>query len=413
VNETLEQRVAERTEQLEHANLSKTRFVAAASHDLLQPLNAARLFTAALRARTERNKEVRELAERVDSSLHAAEELLDALLDISRLDAGGIHPEPMDFPASQLLAAMREQFAPLAKTRGIELRVHETELGVRTDSRMLKRILQNFMANALRYTHTGSVVLACRPRGQGAFVEFQVIDTGPGIPAEHQQAIFEEFRRLDRQSPWGEKGLGLGLSICDRIAKILDATVTLRSEPGRGSTFGVRVARSHAGEVAHGAGAMAALGARGTSGASGEQAARARPVTLIGLRVLYVDDDPNILEAMRELLSRWNIQAHCVATAAEAEATARAIDADVVLVDFHLQEGASGLELLDRICAGPLDGRMRAGALVTANASETLARDARARGFEVLRKPVKPAALRALIAALASRAGSFAGARQA
>jgi CheY-like chemotaxis protein len=131
-------------------------------------------------------------------------------------------------------------------------------------------------------------------------------------------------------------------------------------------------------------------------------------VTLIGLRVLCVDDDPNILEGMRELLSRWNIQTHCASTPEEAEAAARAIDADVVLVDFHLQGGASGLELLDRICAGPLDGRMRAGALVTANASDTLTRDARARGFEVLRKPVRPAALRALIAALASRAGTIA-----
>jgi Na+/proline symporter/signal transduction histidine kinase/CheY-like chemotaxis protein len=394
VNETLEQRVAERTEQLERANLSKTRFVAAASHDLLQPLNAARLFTAALRARAERSKDMRELAERVDSSLHAAEELLDALLDISRLDAGGVHAEFVDMPAMVLLSALEEQFAPLAKTRGIELRVRETKLSVRSDPRMLKRILQNFAANALRYTRSGTILVACRARDSGKRVEFQVIDTGPGIPVEHQHVIFEEFRRLDRQSPWGEKGLGLGLSICDRIAKILDASVTLRSEPGRGSAFGVRVERSYVEEK---------------PAAKAEPAARAsRAFTLIGLRVLCVDDDPNILEGMRELLSRWNIQAHCASTPEEAEAAARAIDADVVLVDFHLQGGALGLELLDRICAGPLDGRMRAGALVTANASDTLTRDARARGFEVLRKPVRPAALRALIAALASRAGTIA-----
>jgi PAS domain S-box-containing protein len=401
VNETLEQRVAERTEQLERAtaraeqaSLSKTRFVAAASHDLLQPLNAARLFNAALRARAERSKDMRELAERVDSSLHAAEELLDGLLDISRLDAGGVRVEIVDIPAMNLLTALKEQFAPLAKTRGIELRVRETKLSVHSDPRMLKRILQNFVANALRYTRSGKIVLGCRPRDGGKLVEFQVIDTGPGIAIEHQRVIFEEFRRLDRQSPWGEKGLGLGLSICDRIAKILDANVTLQSEPGHGSTFGVRVARSYA---------------QAPVATSAEPAARAsRTVTLIGLRVLCVDDDPNILEGMRELLSRWNIQTHCASTPEEAEAAARAIDADVVLVDFHLQGGASGLELLDRICAGPLDGRMRAGALVTANASDTLTRDARARGFEVLRKPVRPAALRALIAALASRAGTIA-----
>jgi signal transduction histidine kinase/Na+/proline symporter/CheY-like chemotaxis protein len=401
VNETLEQRVTERTEQLERAtaraeqaSLSKTRFVAAASHDLLQPLNAARLFNAALRARAERSKDMRELAERVDSSLHAAEELLDALLDISRLDAGGVRAEFVDIPAMHFLAALKEQFGPLAKTRGIELRVRDTKLNVRSDPRMLKRILQNFVANALRYTRTGTILIACRARDAGKRIEFQVIDTGPGIPVEHQQLIFEEFRRLDRQSPWGEKGLGLGLSICDRIAKILEATVTLRSEPGRGSSFGVRVTRSYAPEA---------------PAAHTEPIARAsRAFTLIGLRVLCVDDDPNILEGMRELLGRWNIQAHCASTPEEAEAAARAIDADVVLVDFHLQGSASGLELLDRICAGPLDGRMRAGALVTAHASDTLARDARARGFEVLRKPVRPAALRALIAALASRAGTIA-----
>jgi Na+/proline symporter/signal transduction histidine kinase/CheY-like chemotaxis protein len=396
INETLEQRVAERTEQLEQANLSKTRFVAAASHDLLQPLNAARLFNAALRARAERSKEIRELAERVDSSLHAAEDLLDALLDISRLDAGAVRAEPVHVPANLLLDSLREQFALLAHERGIELRVRPTRLRVHSDPRMLKRILQNFMANALRYTRKGTVLIGCRPCCEGELVEFQVLDTGPGIALENQQVIFEEFRRLDQHSPWGEKGLGLGLSICDRIAKLLEAQLTLRSEPGRGSTFGVRVPRSYVTTVAT---VPAAPVARSTA-----------TYSLTGLRVLCVDDDPNILDGMRELLQRWNIQVNCASSSAEAEAQLRTFDADVVLVDYHLQSSAVGLDVLQRLCAGAGD-HARAGALVTADASEALAREARAKGFDVLRKPVRPAALRALIAALARRAGMMAGAK--
>jgi signal transduction histidine kinase/ActR/RegA family two-component response regulator len=406
INETLEQRVAERTEQLarataqaEQANLSKTRFVAAASHDLLQPLNAARLFNAALRARAERSKEIKALAERVDSSLHAAEELLDALLDISRLDAGAVSPEPVHVPANTILEALREQFAPLANERGIELRVHATRLHVHSDPRMLKRILQNFMANALRYTRSGCVVIGCRSRSAGREIEFQVLDTGPGIAFENQRAIFEEFRRLDQQSPWGEKGLGLGLSICDRIAKILGATLTLRSEPGHGSTFGIRVPRSYSTTV--------------TPPAPARPARSPPATTLHGLRVLCVDDDPNILDGMRELLNRWNIQVTCATTSGEAESLTGLHDPDVILVDFHLHGGPVGLDLLEKLCARSLDGRVRTGALVTANASESLAQSARARGFDVLRKPVRPAALRALIAALARKSSAAPDSRHA
>lgn len=395
VNETLEQRVAERTEQLarataraEQANLSKTRFVAAASHDLLQPLNAARLFNAALRARVDADASAGELAARVDRSLHAAEELLDALLDISRLDTGVIRAEPVHFSAATLLYSLREQFEPLASQRGIELVVHASKLQVHSDPRMLKRILQNFVVNALRYTRTGRVVIGCRPRNHGLEVEFQVLDTGPGIPVESQGAIFEEFRQLDHQSPWGEKGLGLGLSICERIARILDAKLTLRSDPGCGSAFGVCVSRSH----------------RPIESVR-EPASLTRVPTqavFAGLKVLCIDDDADILDGMRELLARWHIQAVCVSS--YEEALERVEGTDVVLADYHLHGRPVGLDLLDALCVGA-EGKAacRAGALVTADASEALALDARRRGFDLLRKPVKPAALRALIAELARR----------
>ncbi len=310
INETLEQRVNERTRQLalatadaQQANLSKTRFVAAASHDLLQPLNAARLFNAALRNKVgqavgqamdkagEVDAECQQLTDRVDNSLQAAEELLDALLDISRLDSGTIRPVPVDCAAQDFLAYLHEQFAPLAAQRGITLQVHATQLVVHTDPRLLRRVLQNFMTNALRYTRSGRVVVGCRRRHQHgqAEVEFQVLDTGPGIAFESQHLIFEEFRRLDQPSPWGEKGLGLGLSICDRMARVLGARLTLTSRPGHGSAFGICVAR--ASSLLHQPPHVTPAASSLTS-------------DLRGLRVLCIDDDPDIVDAMRELLTR-------------------------------------------------------------------------------------------------------------
>ncbi|WP_129781360.1 PAS domain-containing hybrid sensor histidine kinase/response regulator [Peristeroidobacter soli] len=391
INETLEQRVVERTQQLaeatavaEKANLGKTRFLAAASHDLLQPLNAARLFNAALRGQANQlaHPQVVQLADRVENSLHAAEELLDGLLDISRLDSGAIQPELCDFSAGTLLDSLREQFAPVAAQRNLELRVHSTRVQVFTDQRMLRRVLQNLISNALRYTRSGRVVVGVRRRADGQ-VEFQVMDTGPGIAAESQSVIFEEFRRLDQQSPWGERGLGLGLSICDRIVHILQTRLILRSIPGKGSAFSVRVARGR--------------------GITREPVTASAPIPsgagLRGLRVLCVEDDPNILDAMRELLTRWGIEVLCVATAEQAREILKTQPMDLVLADYHLGGEPMGLDVLDELVPREA-ARMRTGALVTADGTAALAQRASALGFQVLRKPLRPAALRALIVAL-------------
>jgi signal transduction histidine kinase len=391
INETLEQRVAERTGQLaeatavaEKANLGKTRFLAAASHDLLQPLNAARLFNAALRGHANQlqNPQVEQLADRVENSLHAAEELLDGLLDISRLDSGAIQPEPADFSAGALLDSLKEQFAPVATQRNLELRVHATRAQVYTDQRMLRRVLQNLIGNALRYTRSGRVVVGVRRRAGGK-VEFQVMDTGPGIAAESQSLIFEEFRRLDQQSPWGERGLGLGLSICERIAGILQTQLTLRSVPGKGSAFSVCVPKG--------------------KGVLHQSVTTPMPVSnvagLRGLQVLCVEDDPNILDAMNELLTRWGIEVMCVTGVAQARDLLGTREIDLVLADYHLGGEPLGLDALDELV--PRDpSRLRAGALVTADGTAALVQRANALGFQVLRKPLRPAALRALIVAL-------------
>ena len=402
IAETLEMRVEERTEQLrqakleaEQANHSKTKFVAAASHDLLQPMNAARLFVSALRSRDLKDGEAASLAERVDTSLRAAEELVDALLDISKLDAGAVQPEVKDVAAADLLESLAEQFAPLAADRGLELTVMPTRLAVRTDPRMIKRVLQNFIANALRYTRHGGVLVGCRRRGSE--VEFQVWDTGPGVPSEALALIFEEFRRLEQPSPWGEKGVGLGLSICDRIARILGHQLVVRSRHGHGSVFAIRTPRSIALAVHRNV-----------------PDPRTRGVPLQGMTVLCLDDELDILDGMTALLGRWGVRVLAARTIGEAENLAAAERPDVILADFHLRESESGLDALRRLAA--MNGG-RPGALVTANASVEVVAGARAGGFEMLRKPVKPAALRALLAAFARRkvagAGSSVAAAQA
>ncbi|GGJ96439.1 hybrid sensor histidine kinase/response regulator [Luteimonas terricola] len=375
VNETLEQRVATRTREAEAAQASRTRFLAAVSHDVLQPLNAARLFASALRE-SDTAAEQHHLAERVDTSLRAAEELLEGLLDVSRLDTGALEPQLSDFDAAELLAELAAQYAPLAAARGIDLRVHARHLPVRSDRRLLRRVLQNFLANALRYTREGRIVLAARLRGGD--VELQVWDTGPGIPTYHLQQIFDEFFRIEHPDSWDAQGLGLGLSICQRISNVLSHPLNVRSRPGRGSMFSIRTPRS----------ALAELPPAPVQAIS-------LPDSLDGMRVLCVDNDVDILAGMVLLLGRWNIEVLRATTVDEA--LQKMTEApDVLLVDYHLHDRMDGLDTLDALRE---HGPRVPGALVTADGSDQVKRDARSRGYRVLTKPIKPASLRAFLAA--------------
>jgi len=380
INETLEQRVELRTHEAEAAQQAKTRFLAAVSHDVLQPLNAARLFASALRETTDADERTR-LAERVDTALRAAEDLLDGLLDVSRLDAGALQPEIAHFDAAELLQELAAQYAPSAAGRGLALRVHARTAFVRSDRRLLRRALQNFLANALRYAREGGVLLGLRHRGD--VIEIQVWDTGPGIPEHHLTQIFEEFRRFDQPGIGGERGLGLGLSICQRIARTLDHPLRVHSRVGRGSVFSIRVpvgvvtAQALPREIAHASDALA------------------------GLRVLCVDNDPEILDGMRALLDRWKAVALTAATVDEALAHIDSDDAaslpDVALVDYHLHDRLDGLGVIAELrrCAK----RDLPAALLTGDGSDALKRTAREYGCAVLTKPVKPASLRAWLAA--------------
>ncbi|WP_119716749.1 PAS domain-containing hybrid sensor histidine kinase/response regulator [Cognatilysobacter tabacisoli] len=380
VNETLEQRVEQRTREAEAAQQSKTRFLAAVSHDVLQPLNAARLFTSALRE-SDSATEQSHLGERIDASLRAAEDLLDGLLDISRLDAGALQPEVSDFDAVELLRELAAQYAPTASGRGLQLRVrtpHPT-LPVRSDRRLLRRALQNFLANALRYTREGGVLMAARVR-DGA-VELQVWDTGPGISEHHLGQIFEEFRRFEPPAASGERGLGLGLSICQRIARTLDHPLSVRSRVGRGSVFSIAVpfGRAQFAATPHAADAVEPI-----------------PDSLAGLRVLCVDNDHEILEGMRALLTRWHAVTLTAATADEAIALL-AQQPDVALVDYHLHDRLDGLGVIDALRAQL--GFALPALLLTGDGSDAVKLAARERGCRVLTKPVKPASLRAWLAA--------------
>jgi len=394
-NETLEQRVDQRTAELsealaataqaqrtaEAANASKTRFLAAASHDLLQPLNAARLFTSALRQQSALDAESRQLAERIDAAFRAAEDLLDALLDTSRLDTGSTQPEIGDFALAELFDSLQSQFAVLAEQRGLRLRVAPTGLAVRSDPQLLRRVLQNFLSNALRYTQRGSVLLGARRAGDE--VRIEVWDTGPGIAAEQRARVFGEFQRLEQPSPWGEKGLGLGLSICDRIAAMLDHRLALHSRPGHGSCFAIVVPRAAAApprrQAVH-------------RGGSDEQ---------LPLTVLCLDDDAAILDGMRALLGRWGVDCRTAHDVAAAAGELRRGPVDLILADYHLADDVGGLQALQQLRAArdPLPPA----ALITADGSSELKQRARALGYPLLHKPVKPAALRALLTALVRR----------
>ncbi|MBO0905608.1 hybrid sensor histidine kinase/response regulator [Jiella sonneratiae] len=399
INETLEERVRRRTAELtaanrdlaearraaEAANLSKTRFLAAAGHDILQPLNAARLYVSALEQRHGRSPAA-ELAGHIGSSLEAVEAIIGAVLDISRLDAGGMEAKLSEFRLEPLLRQIETDMRPLAEEKGLSLRFVGTSVTVRSDRHLLRRLVQNLVSNAVKYTRQGKIVVGVRRRASGR-VEIEVADSGIGIPDDQLQSIYEEFVRLD-EGTRAASGLGLGLSIVDRIARVLDHPLSARSRHGRGTSFRVAL------PLATGA-AEAALPAA---------APRFQPgLSVAGTKVLCIDNDAAIRDGMKTLLSGWGC--HVEAFNAPSEAlqalSAGGFRPDVALVDYHLDRGDDGIRAIG-------DLRLRLGdglpaILVTADRSAKLRDDAAVLGVQVLTKPVKPASLRAAMASLLQR----------
>ncbi len=394
-NELLERRVEERTAELmrlnrelrqakaeaEKANLDKTRFIAAASHDILQPLNAARLFTSTLVEQTQGRDA---LVNNIDASLESVEEILGALLDISRFDAGARRPEYSSFPINDILLPLEREFAPLAAEKGLRLRVVPCGLPVRSDRRLLRRALQNLLSNAIKYTPSGKVLLGCRRRG--GLVRLEVHDTGPGIPEDKREVIFREFERLHEKGQ-GAPGLGLGLSIVERICQVLGHELRLESRLGHGTVFflGVPVARREE---------------------APEAPVEERPVApaaggLVPSRVLVIDNEEAIVEGMAKLLSGWGCEVLKASGQALAVRALRRCGGDVglIIADYHL-DGENGLEVIETLRA--LAGRPLPAVLITADRSREVQEEASGHDVTYLRKPVKPAALRAVMTRVCS-----------
>ncbi|MGN4050015.1 hybrid sensor histidine kinase/response regulator [Pseudomonas sp. SM4] len=389
-NEGLEQRVSERTQELsqlnvalteakgtaEAANQSKTRFLAAVSHDLMQPLNAARLFSAALSHQDDGlSSEAQKLVQHLDSSLRSAEDLISDLLDISRLENGKINPDRKPFAVNELFDTLGAEFKALAQEQGLTFRVRGSHLRIDSDIKLLRRILQNFLTNAFRYAK-GPVLLGVRRRGGELCLE--VWDRGPGIPEDKQQVIFEEFKRLDSHQTRAEKGLGLGLAIADGLCRVLGHTLRVRSWPGRGSVFSVSVPLARTQTVP----VTAAVELNGK--------------LLSGARVLCIDNEDSILIGMNSLLSRWGCQ---VWTARNREECAALLNDGVrpqlALVDYHLDHGDTGTELMAWLRTTL--GEPVPGVVISADGRPEMVAQVHAAGLDYLAKPVKPAALRALL----------------
>ena len=388
-NETLERRVAERTAQLtdvnaklavakaaaEEANLDKTRFLAAASHDLLQPLSAARLYAASLVERAHLPQEA-QLARNINASLSSVEEILSALIDLSRMDAGHLEPDFTEVSVGQMLQQLRIEFAPLADAQGLSLRMVPTSSWVRADRRLLRRLLQNLIGNAVKYTGAGTVLIGVRRSSDTVTIE--VVDTGPGIHASQHDLIFKEFQRLEDHAHLGP-GLGLGLSIVERIGRVTGAEIGLRSTPGKGSTFWVKMPAVRP--------PIAVL----------DEAPPVAPTgSIAGLLVQCIDNEPAVLDGMRVLLEGWG----CTVETAESSAAATAHFAlrrqvpDLVLADYQLDR-ETGLDAIAELRAATKVAVP--GVIITANHSPDVQREVRARGLLLLPKPVKAAALRALL----------------
>ncbi|MCP5166856.1 MAG: PAS-domain containing protein [Pseudomonadales bacterium] len=366
---------------LRDAHLSRTRFMSATSHDLLQPINAARLFTAALKPQLPRgtSEATLRVVEQIDQSLRRAEDLIAELREIARLDSGKQLPRRSHFAVSELFEALAREFQPTAELRGLGLRVHHSSVWLYSDQSLLYRMLQNLLANALKYTAQGRVVLGLRRRAAGA--EIQVLDTGPGIPEQDHVRIFHEFERLQRQHGQLEEGLGLGLAIVQRCAELLGHKLQLHSQPGRGTLFSVTVTY---GQVrARPPGPVAEAPGQG----------------LEGLHVLCLDNDPLILDGMEQLLVTMGA---VVTTATDREELLAIMRAggrpDIVLADYHLSDNDTGLEVVM--------AARQAGApdipciIISADDSDVIRDRARAVGYRFLSKPVDANRLRALVLAL-------------
>ena len=374
---SLERKVEERTHELELANLAKSRFLAAATHDLRQPLHALTLFAAQLRDQRETLERSR-LVDRINTAVAAMNELFNALLDISKLDAGALAPTITEFSMAPLLKRIEMTFAAAAMEKRLSLRLVSSDVWVRSDIIMLERILLNLVSNAVRYTSHGGVLVGCRRRGKMVLIE--VYDSGPGIAEDQHRAIFEEFYQATKSEQDGRGGIGLGLAIVDRLCRLLGHRVDLSSTLGKGSRFAIIVAKApthHASEIAV-----------------------SPPATLDAIcvkTVVVIDDTPLVLDGMDSLLRNWGFRV--VAAESCDQALVRLAEHNelpsLIVSDYHLPDGRSGIEVIEQM-RDAFDTSIPA-FLVSGDTGPELLHRARAKGYFLLHKPVDPMRLRVVL----------------
>jgi signal transduction histidine kinase len=372
----IERQLREAKEEAEQANVAKSRFLAAASHDLRQPIQALGLLNAAMAYEADTDG-LKEITANMGHAIDAMRSVLDGLLDISRLEAGVVKPEIGIFPIAPLLDRIRGELAYEAEAKGLQLRVLPSSACVRSDKDLLDRIIQNFVSNAVRYTTSGRILIGCRRRRTR--LELQVLDTGPGIDPEQQERIFEEFYQLANSARDRSKGLGLGLAIVKRLARLLDHPIEVRSVPGRGTLFSVSLPIE--------SNAVA-------------QVDQDDPLSLIELhdkKILVLDDDAAVVDATRTLLARWGAEVMEAYTADDAVeiATKPGRCPDLIIVDYLLNDGVTGTDVI-RVLDEEL-GYAIPRIVISGEISARILNEVRNAGSRLLHKPVNPAKLRSLI----------------
>ena len=374
----VESRLLDAKSEAEQANLSKTKFLAAVSHDLLQPLNAAQLYTGSLREHR-MSPAIRQLVQSVASSLSDVESLIGMLVDISKLDAGVVKADKQSFRLRELLDNIANEFAYAGEEKGIDVRYVRSHSVIYSDSQLLARVVRNLMSNAMRYTQEGKVLLGCRQQGNSVVIE--VWDTGIGIPKDKQTEIFQEFKRLDPTQTKARSSLGLGLAIVEKICHVLGHSISVRSWPGKGSVFSVTVPRSEINQLPTAQASLMPI----------------QSMVLQGARIWVIDNDQTICHAMKMLLEKWGCE---VMTATSLKALQIQCDisrtsVELLIIDYHLDNDEKGTDIAEIINASrslPIPTLM-----LTANRSDLLKREVRDLGYQILHKPVVPVRLKMTI----------------
>ena len=371
-------------EKAEQAHLKKSQYLKACSHDLMQPLSAARLFSSTLSMSSRLGKKEKEHVSYIDNSLKTANNLLRDLNEITRIESGNITPKISQFSLNEVFTSLASEFSPLSLQHNIEFHWVKTNVWLNSDAKLLRRILQNLLSNAFRYASPGKVLLGCRKKGGN--INIQVLDNGPGIPYEQQETVFEQFTQLKSDQHIGVKGLGLGLNIAQSLSQLLSSQLQLYSQPEQGCNFNLSLAVSSS--IKH----------------AEIQKPTVMQVSLEGVNVLCIDNEPDVLEGMKTLLSAWKCNVFCASNTEQAITLFKQYPSgiDIVLVDYQLDNNEDGISLfkqLQEIQNYPLPA-----ILITATTDSDILNRSQAAGMSYLRKLIKPIALRALMSSLLTKA---------